>query len=1055
MPKFYALLIGINYYESVPTYPRLYKNLGGCVRDIDLVDSYLRKTLEIPSEQIWKLTAPVEESNELAKIRADRGNILPTYANIVQAFAEITAAADSDDQVYIHYSGHGGRAITIYPELQGENREDESIVPMDIIGNDGRYLRDVEIATLLKRITDKGCITTVIFDSCHSGGATRGDCAIRGNENNEIDGTPRSQESLVASREELIENWRILTQADPELTAGWLPNADDYVFLAACRPSEFAYEYAVNGGERNGALTYWMMDTLTSTTSVLTYKSLYSRVKGMIQSKFPQQLPMLTGNSDREVFGDKRKYKPYTVTVTQVDLANNEITLEAGLAQGLSKGTRFAIYPFNFEDLADKTQQIAIVELTDDIEAGSSTAKIIDAVAGGIKVKEAIQPGASAVMIAAPIDLIRKVRLFDRKVAGEQEQDLPADLANKQTAALAKVREALIGNGWVVEAEEDEEGYYQVAVAKDDTYEICSGMPIENLRPALSIDDPEAPQKVVDRLIHLTKYQSVRALDNPASELSEYLEFQLCDRNKQPFPDPQNVSLKPGEVTYLRVKNTYAKTLNVAVLDLEPTWEISQVPIEGDFSSFFPLNSGQEAYTKLRLALPDNYKHAQETLKIFATKGAANFQWLTLPSLDEQTQTRGNNLNKQLITRSGERSINPLNDLLTTIGNDVNHPPEKTRAMVYEPDPEAEWETQEIKITVAQNLADLKNTFKTRGRIITSRKVSNIEVPVYFATDRERKETNSKSIKISYGGDRNPKSKLEYGLATVSIPAERRMGYIQRPKWWKLEFREDVNKHIVLLNLENYDREYFQTKLREDIKNSIKPELLLFIHGYSVSFHDAVLRTAQISHDLEFEAPAILYSWPSAARKEMYISDGNNVEWTIPHLKEFLQFLLTTVGAKSVSAIAHSMGNRALARAIKESDFSNLGNDAASLRHIIFAAPDIDAGIFEQLARNFATKADSFTLYASSNDKALQVSKAVNGNPRAGDSGKDLVIVDGVDTIDASSIDTGFMGHSYFGDNRSVISDIFYLLKQDLPPNQRACLDEMTLRNLTYWLFKA
>ena len=302
MSKFYALLIGINYYESVATYPRLYKNLGGCVRDIDLVDSYLRETLEIPSEQIWKLTASVEESNELAEIRAAQGNILPTYENIVKAFAEITAAADSGDQVYIHYSGHGGRAVTIYPELQGADREDEGIVPMDIAGNNGRYLRDVEIATLLKRITDQGCITAVIFDSCHSGGATRGDCAIRGNENNKIDATPRSQESLVAPRDELIQNWKILTQADPDLSAGWLPNTNDYVFLAACRPSEFAYEYAVNGGERNGALTYWMMDTLTSSNSVLTYKSLYSRVKGMIQSKFPQQLPMLTGDGDREVF---------------------------------------------------------------------------------------------------------------------------------------------------------------------------------------------------------------------------------------------------------------------------------------------------------------------------------------------------------------------------------------------------------------------------------------------------------------------------------------------------------------------------------------------------------------------------------------------------------------------------------------------------------------------------------------------------------------------------------------------------------------------------------
>ena len=701
MSKFYALLIGINYYESVATYPKIYKNLGGCVRDIDLVDSYLRENLEIPQDQIWKLTAPIQETNTLAAFRSARGDVLPTYANIVKAFAEVTTAAGSGDQVYIHYSGHGGRAETIYPELGAVKLQDEGLVPMDIGSDDGRYIRDVEMATLLKRITDQGCITTVIFDSCHSGGATRGDCAVRGSENNETDSTPRSSESLVATREELIKNWQTLTQANPEPSDGWLPNKDDYVFLAACRPKEFAYEYAVNGGERNGALTYWMMDTLTSSNSVVTYKSLYSRVKGMIQSKFPQQLPMLTGNGDRVVFGDKRKYKPYTVSVSGVDLANQEITLEAGLAQGLSKGTRFAIYPFNFEDLADKTQQIAIAELTSEIEAGSSQAKILNADAGGIEVKAEIQPGAAAVMVAAPVDLIRKVRLFDAKVAGAREQDLPAELVAKQTTALAKVREALTGNGWVVEAEGNEEAYYQVAVAKDGTYEICIGMPVENLRPALIIDDPDAPQKVVDRLVHLTKYQSVRALDNPVSDLTEELEFQLCDRNKQPFPDPQNVSLKPGEVTYLKVKNNYSDTLNVAVIDLEPTWEISQIPIQGDFSAFFSLDSGQEAYTKLRLALPENYQQTKETLKIFATKGAANFQWLILPSLDEQPRTRGNYLNQELRTRSANgQTVNPLNGLLTAIGNDADNPPERTRAMIYEPDPAAEWSTQEIQITV-------------------------------------------------------------------------------------------------------------------------------------------------------------------------------------------------------------------------------------------------------------------------------------------------------------------------------------------------------------------
>lgn len=51
---------------------------------------------------------------------------------------------------------------------------------MDIGEQDSRYLRDVELATLLKRMTDKGMVVTVILDSCHSGGGTRSDCDIRG-----------------------------------------------------------------------------------------------------------------------------------------------------------------------------------------------------------------------------------------------------------------------------------------------------------------------------------------------------------------------------------------------------------------------------------------------------------------------------------------------------------------------------------------------------------------------------------------------------------------------------------------------------------------------------------------------------------------------------------------------------------------------------------------------------------------------------------------------------------------------------------------------------------
>ena len=46
----------------------------------------------------------------------------------------------------------------------------------------------------------------------------------------------------------------------------------------------------------------------------------------MIQSKFPNQLPMLLGEGDRLVFGDKTVSTPYTVNLTEVNEQQTEVT---------------------------------------------------------------------------------------------------------------------------------------------------------------------------------------------------------------------------------------------------------------------------------------------------------------------------------------------------------------------------------------------------------------------------------------------------------------------------------------------------------------------------------------------------------------------------------------------------------------------------------------------------------------------------------------------------------------------------------------------------------
>jgi hypothetical protein len=687
-------LIGIDYYEPNP----YYKSLKGAVRDIDKVASYLEKSLQIEAEQIIRLTSPLPDQNSLADVRSLRLERPPTYQNIVEAFNTITETAQAQDLVYIHYSGHGGRVKTIFPDLKGEGQFDEGLVPMDV-GDRGRYLRDVEMATLLKRMTDKGLLVTVIFDSCHSGGATRADGEIRGSMDGQPDIRDGAKESLVAKTDELIANWKEVTQKSPK--KNWLlSDHQDYVFLGACRPTEFAYESAIEGKDRNGALTYYMIETLIMTGTNLTYQALYDRIKGQIQSKFPNQLPMLFGEGDRQVFGSEIKPVQYSLTV--VGVATGEVTLDGGIAQGLSRGTRFALYPVG-SDFADKQKRLAVVEITDFLEASKSTAKILSLEESGVSPVVEKFEGLPAVMEATPVALKHRVRLFVKEV-GTEENQLSPDLTAKQLAALDKISQAMQGNGWLIEVKgNDEEAHYQVAVGREGEYEISQKTPIKNLNPVLSIDNNDASAEVVKRLVHLAKYQTALSLSNPFSDLKKAVEYELLDAETQkPLPDPNNISLKSGDRVYVRLKNVSSQPLNVAILDFEATWEISQIPIQGDKAAFYSLQPQEETLTRLRFEVPDGeyYQQSAETLKLFATRGIANFQWLILPSLDPQDKDKESFRSLRGSLEEARRSAgipNPLTKLLSTIGAD--NPPSLTRAS-YDPDPEAEWLTQSILLTV-------------------------------------------------------------------------------------------------------------------------------------------------------------------------------------------------------------------------------------------------------------------------------------------------------------------------------------------------------------------
>lgn len=322
-------------------------------------------------------------------------------------------------------------------------------------------------------------------------------------------------------------------------------------------------------------------------------------------------------------------------------------------------------------------------------------------------------------------------------------------------------------------------------------------------------------------------------------------------------------------------------------------------------------------------------------------------------------------------------------------------------------------------------------------------------VPVLYGTDRERRNANPPM----YGPERG--STLQYGLAQVSIPREHKMGSLEEPSWLRLEFTEDPSKHVVLLSATPQSRQEFIASLdslaREGEKETGRREALLFVHGYNVSFEDAVRRTAQISYDLGFVGAPAAFSWPSKASYVAYPKDETEAEWAIPHFAEFIDHIVRDGRIDKLHIIAHSMGTRILCRALASISRETL----KQIRTVSLAAPDIDADVFvRDIAPMFASGTALTTLYASSNDTALRASKAFHGSRRAGDATGGIVIASGVDTIDASDVDTSLIGHSYYGDRRSIIADLFQVLREGKGPRQRFGLTLRTRGNEHYWTMR-
>jgi len=338
-------------------------------------------------------------------------------------------------------------------------------------------------------------------------------------------------------------------------------------------------------------------------------------------------------------------------------------------------------------------------------------------------------------------------------------------------------------------------------------------------------------------------------------------------------------------------------------------------------------------------------------------------------------------------------------------------------------------------------------------------------VPVFFGTDRA---PDGRAKRLGYTFERA--RRLELGRALITVPRAHTVPQIERP--WVLqvpyfqykvyEEAEDPTKHFIIREIARLSREEVLQLVRERLVQSkeFRDHALVFIHGFNTSFDNALYRTAQLAYDLKFDGVPFAYSWPSkgALGVQDYNYDRESAGQSEPHLKSFLEMVVNESGAKHVSIIAHSMGNQALFPALR--DIRRALPQGVALDQLVLAAPDIDRDNFEFLARQIEGVSRGVTLYAASNDRAMEASRRYAGGvPRAGDvPATGPVVVPGIDTIDVTATSTAMLAlnHSGFAEKTELLNDLkLLILTGQRPPDKRMPdLERVGTERGEYWRYQ-
>jgi esterase/lipase superfamily enzyme len=251
----------------------------------------------------------------------------------------------------------------------------------------------------------------------------------------------------------------------------------------------------------------------------------------------------------------------------------------------------------------------------------------------------------------------------------------------------------------------------------------------------------------------------------------------------------------------------------------------------------------------------------------------------------------------------------------------------------------------------------------------------------FYATNRVPVEENG-PIEARFGSERE--ASLRFGAFDTRIEPTLGLGMLINPSDWFL------NEEIQVEHVRALEREQLVTELRAQVEASPYRSLLVVVHGFREAYPSALRKTAFLAHVLDIDTPVLLFDWPGdqgssfrGYRRAREVAQASGTE-----LAATLELVIRQVGPERLWLMANSMGGQVVVDAFhilyRDADFSD---SPTEIDNVVLTAADVDHAEFNsQFKKEIKALAGNVTVYVSSNDRALLVSRLINRGLRLGES---------------------------------------------------------------------